>query len=118
MKIEPEKVTTSDVAENYRDNDEEGIIGYDGKFNIRPKYQREFVYDSKQRDAIRKGFPLNVMYWAINEDGTFEVLDGQHVFEIGEMEGDHIKSWFKISKTLAENCQMLCIPCNRAKSSL
>ena len=27
--------------------------------------------------TIRKGFPLNVMYWAVNEDGTFEVLDGQ-----------------------------------------
>ena len=49
--------------------------------NIRPKYQREFVYDEKKRnavlDTIRKGFPLNVMYWAKNEDGTFEVLDGQ-----------------------------------------
>jgi len=28
-------------------------------------------------DSIRKGFPLNVMYWVKNEDGTFEVLDGQ-----------------------------------------
>lgn len=24
-----------------------------------------------------KGFPLNVMYWATREDGTFEVIDGQ-----------------------------------------
>ncbi len=81
MKIELKKVTVRDVAENYRDNAEEGVVGYDGKLNIRPKYQREFVYDDKQRDAvletIRKGFPLNVMYWAVNEDGTFEVLDGQ-----------------------------------------
>lgn len=81
MKIELKKVTIRDVAENYRDNAEEGVVGYDGKLNIRPKYQREFVYDAKQRDAvmetIRKGFPLNVMYWAVNEDGTYEVLDGQ-----------------------------------------
>jgi hypothetical protein len=28
-------------------------------------------------DTIRKDFPLNVMYWVKNEDGTFEVLDGQ-----------------------------------------
>lgn len=81
MKIELKKVTIRDVAENYRDNDEEGVVGYGGKLNIRPKYQRNFVYDSKQRDAVletvRKGFPLNVMYWAVNEDGTFEVLDGQ-----------------------------------------
>lgn len=81
MKIELKKVTVRDVAENYRDNNEEGVVGYDGKLNIRPKYQREFVYNSMQRDAvmetIRKGFPLNVMYWAVNEDGTYEVLDGQ-----------------------------------------
>lgn len=81
MKIELKKVTVRDVAENYRDNAEEGVIGFDGKLNIRPKYQREFVYDTKQRDSvletIRKGFPLNVMYWAVNEDGSFEVLDGQ-----------------------------------------
>lgn len=81
MKIELKKVTIREVAENYRDNDEDGVVGYGGKLNIRPKYQREFVYNAKQRDAvvetIRKGFPLNVMYWAVNEDGTYEVLDGQ-----------------------------------------
>lgn len=81
MKIELKKVTVGGVAENYLDNDEDGVVGYGGKLNIRPKYQREFVYDAKQRDAVvetvRKGFPLNVMYWAVNEDGTYEVLDGQ-----------------------------------------
>lgn len=81
MKIELRKITIRDVVESYRDSAEEGVIGYNGKLNIRPKYQREFVYHNKQRDAvletIRKGFPLNVMYWAVNEDGTFEVLDGQ-----------------------------------------
>ncbi|MBU3958016.1 MAG: DUF262 domain-containing protein, partial [Nanoarchaeota archaeon] len=54
---------------------------YDGKLDIRPKYQREFVYKEKQRDAvietIKKGFPLNVMYWMIREDGGYEMLDGQ-----------------------------------------
>jgi uncharacterized protein with ParB-like and HNH nuclease domain len=49
--------------------------------NIRPKYQREFVYDDKKREAVvnsvRKDFPLNVMYRMKNEDGTFEILDGQ-----------------------------------------
>ncbi len=42
--------------------------------NIRPKYQREFVYDPDKRDAvldtIRKGFPLNVMYWMRNADAV------------------------------------------------
>ena len=81
MKIELHEISVCDVAENYVDNAEEGVIGYGGKLNIRPKYQREFVYDDKKRnavlDTIRKDFPLNVMYWVKNEDGTFEVLDGQ-----------------------------------------
>lgn len=81
MKIELNEISIREVAENYVDNAEDGVVGYNGKLNIRPKYQREFVYDEKQRNAviatIRKGFPLNVMYWVKNEDGTYEVLDGQ-----------------------------------------
>ena len=81
MKIELHTITVREVSENYVDNDEEGVVGYNGKLNIRPKYQREFVYDEEKRnaviDTIFKDFPLNVMYWVKNEDGTFEVLDGQ-----------------------------------------
>ncbi len=81
MKVDLHQITVRQVAEGYIDNAEEGILGYGGKLNIRPQYQREFVYNDKKRDAvidtIRKGFPLNSIYWAINEDGTFEVLDGQ-----------------------------------------
>jgi hypothetical protein len=81
MKVELHEISIGEVAKNYVDNAEEGVIGYDGKLNIRPKYQREFVYGEKERnaviDTIRKNFPLNVIYWAKNDDGTFEVLDGQ-----------------------------------------
>ena len=81
MKIELDEISIREVAKNYVDNAEDGVVGYNGKLNIRPKYQREFVYDEKQRnaviDTIRKGFPLNVMYWVKNEDETYEVLDGQ-----------------------------------------
>jgi hypothetical protein len=81
MKIELHEITVRDVAQRYVDNAEEGVMGYNGKLNIRPKYQREFVYDEKKRnaviDTICKEFPLNVMYWVKNEDGSFEVLDGQ-----------------------------------------
>ena len=76
MKIELNEISIREVAKNYVDNAEDGVVGYNGKLNIRPKYQREFVYDEKQRnaviDTIRKGFPLNVMYWVKNEDGTYE----------------------------------------------
>lgn len=81
MKVDLHEITIREVAAQYVNNDEEGVVGYGGKLNIRPKYQREFVYDEKKRnavlDTIRKNFPLNVMYWVKNEDGTFEVLDGQ-----------------------------------------
>ena len=81
MKIEHKSISIREIANNYFDDAENGVKGYDGNLNIRPAYQREFVYKDKQRDAvietIRKGFPLNVMYWAKNADGTFEVLDGQ-----------------------------------------
>jgi hypothetical protein len=81
MKIELKQIPIREVIENYKNDDEEGVVGFKGKLNIRPKYQREFVYKDKQRDAvietIRKSFPLNVMYWVKNKDGTYEVMDGQ-----------------------------------------
>ena len=81
MKIELHELTVGEIAENYIDSAENGVIGYNGRLNIRPKYQREFVYREKQRDAvietIVKGFPLNVMYWVKNAEDDFEVLDGQ-----------------------------------------
>ena len=49
--------------------------------NIRPAFQREFIYKDKQRNevirTVQKNFPLNVMYWVLSDDGKFEVLDGQ-----------------------------------------
>ncbi len=81
MKIELHNIKIKDIFDGYQDSEEEGVVGYGGRLNIRPKYQREFVYGDKERaaviDTINKGFPLNVMYWMKNNDGTFELLDGQ-----------------------------------------
>lgn len=81
MKIELHRIKVRDVIDGYADNHEEGVIAYSGKLDVRPKYQREFVYKDKQRDAVletvRKGFPLNVMYWMVRDGGGYEVLDGQ-----------------------------------------
>ena len=81
MKIELHKIPISEVIVSYKDSSEEGVVAYGGKLDIRPKYQREFVYKEKQRDAvietIKNSFPLNVMYWMIRDDGGYEVLDGQ-----------------------------------------
>ncbi len=95
MNIDPHEITVRDLYEDYEDNDEGGVVGYGGKLDIRPAYQREFVYKDKQRDAVidtlTKGYPLNVMYWADrgsdevshaggsakSKGAQYEVMDGQ-----------------------------------------
>lgn len=81
MKIQLEEITVEKLTDGFEDNDEAGVVAYGGKLDIRPPYQREFIYKDKQRDAVintvRRDFPLNVMYWAVREDGHFEVIDGQ-----------------------------------------
>jgi len=78
MKIELHQMPIREVIAGYKDNDEEGVTAYNGKLDIRPKYQREFVYKEKQRNAviesIKNNFPLNVMYWMVREDGGYEVF--------------------------------------------
>jgi len=81
MKIELHEISVRDIFEGYEDLEENGIKGYGGKLNIRPAYQREFVYNDKQQkeviNTLKKDFPLNVMYWVKHEDETFDLMDGQ-----------------------------------------
>jgi len=81
MEIELKEITVRDLAENYTDNREGGVRGFGGRLDIRPPYQREFVYKDHQRNAVIntviKGFPLNTMYWSVREDENFEIIDGQ-----------------------------------------
>ncbi|WP_417108381.1 HNH endonuclease family protein [Hominenteromicrobium sp.] len=81
MKIELHEISVRDVTKGYIDSAENGVVGYDGKLNIRPAFQREFIYKDKQRDevirTIKKKFPLNVMYWVKDDSGNYELLDGQ-----------------------------------------
>jgi len=81
VKIKLREITVRELADGYRDNAEEGVVGYGGRLDVRPPYQREFIYKDKQRDAVvntvTRGFPLNVMYWAVREDSGFEIIDGQ-----------------------------------------
>ena len=80
MDITLKNITIKELAANYRDNQEDGVVGYGGKLNIRPPYQREFVYSDRQREAVidtvTRAFPLNTMYWAATPEG-FEIIDGQ-----------------------------------------
>lgn len=86
MNIEERRISVRDVTDGYIDDGEYGVKGLDERLDIRPEYQREFVYKPNQRNAVihtvMNGLPLNVMYWCktgANENGeeTYEVLDGQ-----------------------------------------
>lgn len=84
MEIELQKISIRELTRDYIDNEEGGVRGYGGRLDIRPPYQREFIYDEKKRAAVittvKKRFPLNVMYWAKRDDDAevpYEVMDGQ-----------------------------------------
>jgi len=81
LQIKAQNIAVKEIVNQYQNNYEEGVTGYNGKLNIRPAYQREFVYKDKQRDAVintvMSGLPLSMIYWADNKDGTYGLLDGQ-----------------------------------------
>ena len=81
MKIELHEIPIRDVFKGYTDSAENGVVAYNGLLNVRPAFQREFVYKDSQRDevirTVRKDFPLNVMYWVKSDNGGYEMLDGQ-----------------------------------------
>lgn len=82
MDVELRQVTVRDLTDGYVDSGEDGgVVAYNGELDVRPVFQREFVYNPKQRDEVMftllKGFPLNVMYWATKPDGGYDLIDGQ-----------------------------------------
>lgn len=80
MKIERKIITIAELVEGYSERNDDAITAYGGKLNVRPPYQREYIYKDKERDAVirtvMKSFPVNVMYWAKSADG-YELMDGQ-----------------------------------------
>lgn len=82
MNINMIMVPVRDLIQNYSEDDATSrVIAWGGKLDVRPEYQREYVYGEGQRDAVintvLNGFPLNIMYFVDRKDGTYEVLDGQ-----------------------------------------
>lgn len=81
MEINLREVSIRELTAGYQNDDEAGVRALDGALDIRPPYQREFIYKPEQQmaviDTVLKGYPLNVMYWAARDDGSFEVIDGQ-----------------------------------------
>lgn len=94
MQINLKHITVKDVFDQFVDNGEDGVFGYHGQLSIRPKYQREFVYDEPHQQAVINtvinNLPLNTMYWSLSRDDqtnkpiltkdgkqAYELLDGQ-----------------------------------------
>ena len=80
MKAKIKLIKISEIAKGFVNNKEEGVFGFSGHLNIRPPYQREFIYKRKQEEevirTIKNNMPLNLMYWAKSGD-DYELLDGQ-----------------------------------------
>lgn len=84
MTIKQLEVTVGEITNGYINSEEQGVRGYGGLLDIRPPYQREFIYNEKEQIAVittvLKGYPLNVMYWVKRSEDAecpYEVMDGQ-----------------------------------------
>src|SRR3989338_587824 len=80
MKTIHQRIKVKDVFNGYQDKNWDGVVGYGGKLDIRPIYQREFIYNPENEraviDTILKGQPQNLMY-GVKKGNSLEVLEGQ-----------------------------------------
>ena len=52
MQQEVKSIKVRDLVAGFANTEEAGIRGYNGKLDIRPAYQREFVYDLEKQVAV------------------------------------------------------------------
>ena len=76
--------TVGDICKGfiYDKNEGKGLFGFGGKLIIQPEYQRNYIYGDGKKDvavveSLLKGYPLGLIYFVLNKDGMYEVLDGQ-----------------------------------------
>lgn len=123
MQIDELKVTVGEVCEGYFNDAEEGVVGYDERLDIRPKYQRDFVYKDAQRDevirTVMKGLPLNVMYWCKVKKRT--VPTGSRCWTASSARSLCANTWTALSLWMisifitcrpTRNSRFLIIPCS------
>ena len=85
MVITSKSVTIREFVEGYnnRDNEEKGVTTMNGKLDLRPSFQRSCIrqnadeWKSNLIESIIMGYPIALMYWGDNGDGTYENIDGQ-----------------------------------------
>lgn len=66
----------------YNQLEGKGLFGLSGKLTIQPEYQRNYIYADGNKDvavikSLLNGYPLGLIYFVKNKDGSLEVLDGQ-----------------------------------------
>lgn len=76
--------TVADICKGFifDKNEGKGLFGLGGKLIIQPEYQRNYIYGDGKKDvavveSLLKGYPLGLIYFVLNADGMYEVLDGQ-----------------------------------------
>lgn len=76
--------TVRDICEGfvYDKNEDKGLFGLSGQLIIQPEYQRNYIYGDGKKDvdvirSLLMGYPIGLMYFVLNKDGMYEVLDGQ-----------------------------------------
>ena len=85
MVITSKSVTIREFVEGYnnQDNEEKGVTTMNGKLDLRPSFQRSYIrqnadeWKSNLIASIIMGYPIALMYWGDNGDGTYENIDGQ-----------------------------------------
>ncbi len=75
-----------------------------------------YVLDGDEHHLNLRAFPDDIKLAVWEEQGHRCKLCGKE-FDIELMEGDHITPWREGGRTVRENCQMLCLECNRRKGS-
>ena len=83
MKTRVEQVKISEIVDGYQVREDDSVIGWGGKLNITPSYQREYIRsgDAKWQvpliQSVYYGHPINLIYFAEETPGFYSVLDGQ-----------------------------------------
>ena len=82
MIINEQKVRIKDLVAGFSDQGEGGVVAFSGHLNVRPAFQREFIYNDDQQkkviDSILNGYPIGTFYWGqVGSTAMFELIDGQ-----------------------------------------
>lgn len=84
--IELVPMILGDIAKGFIDesaDESESVTTMDGRLNIRPAYQRNYIHDEQDRwvaeliESVANNMPINTLYLGVLGDGCMEVVDGQ-----------------------------------------